>query len=230
MRSESRPSAFVMALWVIVTLILVYTPTSLISFARKMIEGVHLPLCFLAAFGFIALLDRFRFSLSSQRVFAGALVLLLSVSSLQFVGWCLANAADVQNTSETNQRRARALMPPLYLPQETAKMLQFFNGLNEPRTRAVLCFPTIGNYLPRESGWPVYVGHFDETLDFEERKLGEVQRFYNGQMDEVAARKWLTDNDIGFIVQSPLERAIGNRVLDLPVAWREGATTVYRVP
>ena len=223
----TRPAAWIMALWVLVTLILIYTP---ISFARKMIEGVHLPLCFLAAFGFISLLDRFRVSFTLQRVLAGALVLMMSFSSLSFVGWCLANAADVQNQTETNRRRAEVLMPPLYLPIETAKMLQFFNGLNEPRTRAVLCFPTVGNYLPRESGWPVFVGHFDETLNFEERKLGEVERFYNGRMNENEARIWLRDNDIGFVVQSPLERVMGNRVLDFPVAWREGATTIYRVP
>ena len=225
--NETRSAAWIMALWVLVTLILIYT---LISFARKMIEGVHLPLCFLASCGFIALLDRFRVSFNLQRVLAGALVLTMSVSSLQFVGWSMANAADVQNTSETNRRRAEVLMPPLYLPTETAKMLQFLNGLNEPRTRAVLCFPTVGNYVPRESGWPVYVGHFDETLNFEERKLGEVQRFYDGRMNAAEARRWLQNNDIGFVVVGPLERAIGNRVLDLPVAWRDHATVVYRVP
>ena len=225
-KKTTRPAAWIMALWIIVTFILIYSP---ISFARKMIEGVHLPLCFLAACGFIALLDRFRVSFNLQRVLAGALVLLMSVSSVSFVSWCLANAADVQNQTEINQRRARGLMPPLYLSIETAKMLQFLNDLDEPRTNAVLCFPTVGNYVPRESGWPVYVGHFDETLHFS-LKLGEVQRFYGGRTSDSEAMKWLKNNDIGFVVQSPLERAIGNRVLDLPVAWRDHATVVYRVP
>ena len=218
----TRPAAWIMALWIIVTLILIYTP---ISFARKMIEGVHLPLCFLAALGFIALLDRFRVSFQLQRVLVGALVLMMSVSSLSFVSWCLTNATDNNSTDE----RANAFMPPLYVLDETQRAMRFLDDLDEPRTRAVLCFPRVGNYVPRESGWPVYVGHFDETLHAT-RKYNESLRFYDGRMNNDEAAQWLQNNDIGFVAVGPLEKLAGNRVLDFPVAWREGATTIYRVP
>ena len=220
-REDKRAQLIV--LWAFVTLAMVYTPTSLVSFARKMIEGVHLPLCFLAALGLIGLLDHFRVPRKTNRVLVGGFVALMSVSSAMFVVWCLNNARD------NNASRAQFLMPPLYLPTEADNAMQALNALNEPRNRAVLCLSFWGNYVPQKTGFPVYTGHFDETLHFKQ-KNGEALRFLAGQMSAAQSVNWLRQNHIGFVLIGPNEKAAGARALPLPVLWHGGQTTIYRVP
>ncbi len=215
--------ARIMVIWAFVTLAMVYTPTSLISFARKMIEGVHLPLCFLTAVGLISLLDQFRVPQKANRVLVGAFVALMSVSSLMFVSWCLDNARD------NNASRAAFLMPPLYLPTEANHAMQFLNSLPDSRDRAVLCWPLWGNYLPQKTGFPVYTGHFDETLNFKP-KNGAALAFFTGRMNVTQSLDWLHQNHIGYVLIGPNEQAIGAKNLDFLVLWHGGNTTIYRVP
>lgn len=220
-REDKR--AHLMVLWAFVTLAMVYTPTSLVSFARKMIEGVHLPLCFLAALGLVSLLDHLRVPRGANRVLVGGFVALMSVSSAMFVAWCLSNARD------NNASRAQFLMPPLYLPIEADRAMQALNTLDEPRNRAVLCLIYWSNYIPQRTGFPVYTGHFDETLHVKQ-KNGEALRFLTGQMDAAQSLSWLRQNHIGFVLIGPNEKAAGARNLSFPVLWHGGQTTIYRVP
>jgi uncharacterized membrane protein len=198
---------------------------SLIPFARKMIEGVHLPLCFLAALGLVWLLDSVGGNRVLKRALASAAVLLISVSSLQFVAWCLDNARD------NNVSRQAVLMPPLYLPTQATEAFQFLNSLPDNRNQAVLCFPLWGNYVPRFSGFPVYAGHFDETLHFP-RKLAEMRRFYSGSMDAAQQLAWLRANRIGYVIVGPYERqAFGARDLPAPFqrVWDKDNLVLYKV-
>ena len=219
----TSPDARMMILWAFVALALVYTPTNLISFARKMIEGVHLPLCFLAALGIVGLLDACKTPRLVNRVLVGGFVALMSFSSLTFVGWCLNNARD------NNASRAQYLMPPLYLPQEAHDAMQFLHDLPYSRDRAVLCSPLWGNFIPPQTGWAVYTGHFDETLHFT-RKNGAAFAFFRRKMGAAQSLNWLRQNRIGWVLIGPNERAIGARELRFPVAWSGGQTTIYRVP
>ncbi len=219
---QKMPAMWLMTLWTFVTLALVYTPTSVVSFARKMIEGVHLPLCLLAAFGLIAILDALKTSQKLNRVLVTVFVALMSWSSLNFVGWCLNNARD-------NNATRGGLMPPLYLPNEANAAINFLNALPDARDRAILCSPLWGNYIPPKTGFAVYVGHFDETLHFTQ-KLGEAQRFYNGKMNVEESLKWLHKNHIAFVIIGPNELALGARKPAFPVVWQGGNTTIYRVP
>jgi hypothetical protein len=153
---RERSAAFVMTAWAVVTLLFIYAP---VSFARKMIEGVHLPLCFLAAVALSALLSRLP-SASTRKALAAGVVALLSVSSLQFAAWCLANAQD------NNRSRAHVMMPPLYLEAGDAAALRYLNTSPQARDRAVLSLTFLGNHLPRETGRTVYLGHWAETLHY----------------------------------------------------------------
>ncbi|HVF09748.1 MAG TPA: hypothetical protein VNA16_03045, partial [Abditibacteriaceae bacterium] len=146
--------ARLMTVWVLVTLLMIYAP---VSFARKMIEGLHLPLCFLAATGLVWLLARVSSPLVRRAAAAGA-VGLLCISSLRFVGWCL------DNTRDNNLNRGGPFMPPLYLTGGDAAAMHFLNTLPAAsREQAVLCLPKLGNYAPRETGLHVYIGHWAET-------------------------------------------------------------------
>ncbi len=202
--------------WMLATLILIYAP---VSFARKMIEGLHLPLCFLAAVGLVWLIGKLQ--PSAQRLIAVVVVLVLSLSSFQFVTWCLDNARD------NNASRANVLMPPLYLTQGDAAAMQFLK--EQPRGKVVLCLPFIGNYVPRESGQTVMIGHWAETLHFTD-KLGQVLSFYGGKMEAAQAKEWLRANRIGYVVIGSYENQLGARLpLELQEIFEANGTRVYTV-
>jgi hypothetical protein len=205
-------------LWVLATLLLIYAP---VSFARKMIEGVHLPLCFLAAIGIVAIVTKLPTRPLRALVTSGVL-LLLSLSSFQFVAWTLGNAQD------NNASRAGVLMPPLYLSSGDAQALQFLQS--QPRGKVVLSLPFIGNYVPRESGQTAFIGHWAETLHFQ-NKLGEVLKFYSGKMSAGEARNWLRENRINFVLIGSYEKQLGARLpLELPVAHEKDGATIFAVP
>jgi hypothetical protein len=205
-------------LWALAALILIYAP---VSFARKMIEGVHLPFCFLAAIGIVALVSKLQ-TRPLRAVIVLGVLLTLSVSSFQFIAWTLDNARD------NNASRAHVLMPPLYLSASDSQALQFLE--KQPRGKVVLSLPLIGNYVPRETGQTAFIGHWAETLHFQ-NKLSEVLKFYSGQMSAGAANDWLRENHINYIFVGSYETQLGTRLpLELPVAHEKGGTTIYAVP
>lgn len=219
--AAARGPLLLMTAWTVVTLLLIYAP---VSFARKMIEGVHLPLCFLAACGLVDAVSRVP-GMAVRRALAGGAIALMCVSSLQFVAWCIGNAQD-------NNRSRPGLMPPLYLPATDSAALRFLDALpaSQKAGRAVLCLPLLGNYLPRETGMHVFIGHWAETLNYKERKLSQTIRFYRGEMAADEARAWLRDNRIGYVVSGSYEKQLGAPPLSLPAAHEAGGTTVYAVP
>jgi len=218
-------------LWLAAIGLCIYAP---VSFARKMMEGAHLPLCFLAAVGLAALLKNL-----SGRALHGAAVLavaVLSISSLHFLTWCVANAAD------NNLSRASIFMPPLSLAEGDYGALNLLDESGEGRDGVVLALPYLSNYVPRETGRTVYAGHWAETLNYWDArtrsgKLVEAQKFYGlgRALNEADAKAFLLKNKIRFVIVGRYEQALmsqaGSRLpLTLPVWNRSGSTVVYSVP
>ncbi len=224
-----EPRIRLMIVWATVTLLMIYAP---VSFARKMIEGLHLPLCFLAATGLIWLVSRLQPQLVRGAIIGGV-VTLSCVSSIYFAIWCVGNAAD------NNFSRIGVLMPPLYLTQGDAAALRYLAQAQPGKmnSRAVLCLRLLGNYVPRETGSTVYMGHWAETLDHE-RKLAESYRFYSGRMSQSEALAWLRANHIGYVIEGFYERLFAKELhwslpaqrLPLKKLFDENGTAIYAVP
>jgi tryptophan-rich sensory protein len=268
---QTNPSALRVRLpicWALATFLILYAP---VSFARKMIEGMHLPLCFLAAVGIVMIATKLqtrqllRIATAATMILAGYLyweftfkilgdlqlpfylltliglatgilkfqmrplralftlgvLLTLSLSSFQFVAWCLDNAQD------NNASRVNALMPPLYLKTSDWQALQFLE--KQPRGQVVLSLPFIGNYVPRETGQTAVAGHWAETLHFQ-KKLGPVLRFYTGQMSAAEAKNWLRENHINFVLVGSYETELGARLpLELPVVYQNDGAKLFKV-
>ena len=233
-----RESARLLMLWPVVILALIYAP---LSFGRKMIEGFHLPLCFFAAFAIVALAERLKAGLPRKAV-AAALCAILCISAAQFLNWCLESAPN------SITKNVQILMPPLYLADGDVSALQFLNLRHEKEraSKVVLCMNLLGNYVPRESGYHAFVGHWAETLNFfdEDTKTGkivEVQDFYSGRMPNATALAWLKQNHINYVVEGFYETHLFPSVSLRRFGWQpifqsEGTsqnpngTAVYAVP
>ncbi|RYX80451.1 hypothetical protein EON83_28545 [bacterium] len=163
----------------------------LLSFSRKMLEGLQIPLLVFAGAG-LALLPHRKYTVP-------AVIAVCSLSPITFWSWTISNA------TENNATRVQAfLMPPYYLSNADAGALLALQKVPD-KNQAVLCLPLIGSYVPRATGLFTYVGHWAETLHLE-RKLGQEMRFYRGRMTPTEARAFLKDNHIGYIIESPYER------------------------
>jgi hypothetical protein len=176
----------------VVIIFSIYAP---VSFGRKMIEGIHLPLCLLAAAGVFELLKNLKAPL--QLGFAIACGALLCLSSLQFIAWCIADAPK-------SIVPYRGAMPPLYLSEYDDSALRFLQrqhakdeAQNKPPA-AVLSLSFIGNYIPQKTGFHAYLGHWAETLNYN-RKSGEAAAFYKGELTRSKALNWLRKNHIRYV-------------------------------
>ncbi len=235
---RKRESARLLMLWSLVTLISIYAP---VSFGRKMIEGFHLPLCFFAATAVCSLLKNQTAIL--RRSVAAFCGLLLCLSSLQFVAWCLADAPK-------SIVPYRGAMPPLYLSVFDDHVLTFLNeqyrkdrAQNKPPA-AVLSLNFVGNYIPQKTGYHAYLGHWAETLEFD-RKSGEVSAFYQGKMARDDALTWLRKNHIRYVFYGfyeegvfqsikPVDALLGPSIYhSCPNEWEDNdnpCASVYQVP
>jgi hypothetical protein len=228
-----HPRARLMLLWAVVTLTVIYAP---VSFARKMIEGMHLPLCFLAATGIVVFASRIRPRL--PRIAAVAVCgLICCFSTMYFMLWIFQNMAD------NNAARLKVLMPPLYLTKGDAGALRFLAQPEQRSNGAVLCMNLVGNYLPAAPGKFVYVGHWAETLHFwddktKTGKIGEVQNFYLRRMPAAEALQWMHDNHIDYVIDGFYEKGMfvpeNQPTMPQLLGWKpiysENGTQVYRVP
>jgi hypothetical protein len=235
---RKNESARLLMLWAIVTLILIYAP---VSFGRKMIEGFHLPLCFFAATATIAMAK--SRPVAMQRLFALGCGAILCISSLQLITWALADAPK-------SIQPYRGAMPPLYLTQSDAAALQFLRNQHDnvaqgkEKPAAVLSLNFVGNYLPAKTGYHAYLGHWAETLNFDQ-KSGEVAALYEGKIRRDEALNWLRKNHIRYVFfgfyehavfQSPqaLNDLLGSPIYTAPstgnVADSLPPTSIYAVP
>jgi hypothetical protein len=244
---------------------MIYTP---VIWSRRMIEGIHLPLCLLAAVGVVHLARRIPSPLARPAV-VGVVISLTCISTVLFVRQSLVEAAANNFSSETRElwsseayrRNVREVFgrqrthresaagrrqpsvsdiwegfrEPLYLTAGDAAALRFIGAqAANGHTRAVLCFSILGNYVPRETGLHVYIGHGNHTLYFP-RKALQTLDFYSGAMSRRQALAWLQENRIGYVIEGYYERALPtatlpSRRLGLRKLFEQNGTAVYAVP
>src|SRR5690606_27612997 len=97
------------------------------------------------------------------------------------------------------------------------------------RQKAVLCLTFLGNYVPGQSGMTVYLGHWAETVNYEE-KLAQTINFMTGKMTADEAQQWLHQNHIGYVLMGSYENQLGATLpLPLTSVFSEAGTAVYRV-
>jgi hypothetical protein len=165
-RDPKVPLVFVC--WVIAAFMMVYLPT---SFQRKMIMGVHIPLCLLAgaAAAYLGELASRKLRISASTV--PLIIVLLSVpSNLIWISREIGHLT--KGDSETNS--------PTFLSKDDEAVFDWIST-NTKTTDAIVGPPTRMLFVPGLTGRRVWSGHWSETPDYA-GKFKLIAAFNRGQL------------------------------------------------
>lgn len=185
-----------------------------VSFQRKMVEGLHMPVAILAGIGIAylgALVTRSALKAGEvQKVNERmALAIIAAVvftlpSNVLFVSECL------ENVRTNNEALLHVLAPPMYVDTDYKECFRWLSVKTEFEDVA-LSSSLIGSHIPAHVPCRVFAGHWAETLYFG-RKLGKVHRFFSGRTSPQQRASMLRSEGISYIVYGPYERLVGQAV------------------
>jgi len=224
---EGSRDEWLLAVWVIAVAVLLYAP---LSFQRRLSTAVHIPLCILAARA------TFRYvlpSLSGESLPRGessarrrdatevcilaALFLVTVPANIVKISSCIADMR--KNPLE------------YYLYEADLEAMRWMRE-NHNEDAAILSMYKSGLYLPAYTGNRVYVGHWSETLNFNE-KAALAERILYSPGSEVAARDFLKDNRIAYIYFGAFEKMRGRFSLEhapfLQEIYNRRGVSIYKV-
>jgi hypothetical protein len=193
-------------IWLVVGFALVYSPT---GFQRKLAEGLHVPICLLAALALQEITR--RLPRSSFALVAGLVVALTLPSNVYYVADGLAHARV------NNLDLAPVWYPPAYLTSGEEAALRWL-AEHTGAADIVLCSTYFGNHVPAAAPCRVVAGHWDETVHFG-RYLRLVLGFYAPFSPPEVRREYLRRCGANLVVYGPQERLL-QRLLSVGEAGR----------
>jgi hypothetical protein len=186
----AAPGEWLVVVWAVVTIGLVYFP--FFDLQRRLINGLHLPLCILAVIGLTRGLAARRFTSRLRRLIINGVIIvgLLGtglVWTLPLFGLWRSPAF-----SETSA---------LFFLREDEQIV--FNWLRENShpNDIILASPRLGMFTPGQTGGRAFYGHPFETINGKAKKA-MAEAFYRGEIDAVTPLPT-------FIIYGPSERALG---------------------
>jgi hypothetical protein len=194
-------------LWVLAAALLVYAP---LNSQRRFVQGVHAPLSILAAAGWVevalpwllgsrpfrALLTHDRYSPQGLSRFLSVLFLLVMSLSNLYLFASVATSAVIQQPD------------PLFRPADEALMVQWLRE-NGAATAVLLGDYQTGNYVAGQTSNPVVLGHWAETIRYDE-KVTEVARFYATTTDDAWRQSLLKQYNVHYVWHGPREKSLGD--------------------
>ena len=183
-------------IWILIQSALLYAP---VSFQRRLIEGLQLPLCIAATVAVFSLAHRFIGRQRFKRFRAPILVSVILLASLTNAGFIAGQViAPAEATMASDPRR--------YVPSDLIAALQWLSANVERDTILFSSYMT-GNIAPSITGTRVYLGHYGQTLRSGEKEEA-VRAFYTNSLTDEEARSLLVSNRVSYVIYGPFERAI----------------------
>jgi hypothetical protein len=193
-------------IWIIAAALLVYLP---INAQRRFVQGVQIPLSILASVGLIRvflpgiastklykkILKHPRYTDAGlRRLLITSIILFFSLSNLYVL-------ADVSVTAAIRQTY------PFFRQQSELEVVDWLHE-NTERTAVVLAAYETGNYVAARAGNRVVIGHWAETVNWEE-KYDQTNRFYDGSTEDSWRRELIDSYGISYIWHGPTEKTLG---------------------
>lgn len=181
---RNEQAALLLACWIIGVFAIVYVPN---AFQRKMIMGVHIPLCLLAgsaaAFVGQAIHRRTKFSAG----FLPLLVVLLSIPSGLI--WLAQDIRHINNSNSETQS-------PTFLTDDDIRVFHWISKNTRPDD-AFVGIPWRMMFVPAYCDRRVWCGHWGETPDYG-TKVKALNRFSEGRVAD--PRQFLKDTGANYLV------------------------------
>ncbi len=208
-----------LAVWAIVTVLLLYAP---LSFQRRLLEGVEFPLAALTGVALFAWNER-RVVLSGYGRYGVSAASTVLFAVIFFLSSFYAVAAPI---SLFDTATGRAIF---FFSKDQAAALAWIRK-STPRDALFLSGKDTGNDI---LGWGerrVYVGHWAATIDFESKQR-DIAAFFS-TMTSSAREDFLHMNHIAYVYHGPTERNFGGSFDDdaeLTPVFLNGEVTIYKV-
>ncbi|MBN1995221.1 MAG: hypothetical protein JW953_21205 [Anaerolineae bacterium] len=197
--------------WTLTTLFLVYLP--FFNLQRRLINGLHLPLCLLAAIGLTRWLAHSRLKPAQRRLVKNMVVTMGALGTL-FV-WSIPLLGMLQAPAESETTAKFFLQKQEILAFD---WLRQHSGQNN----IILASPRLGLFVPGQTGARAFYGHPFETIKATAKK-DMVEAFYRGELKMVAPPP-------DFVIYGPSERALGRpqNLAQYPPVFAAGDVAVYQ--
>lgn len=138
--------------WVVVVIVLMYAPG--LSFQRRLSNGLHLPIAWLAGLGLVDLGRRF----GRWRMFGWVVVvIILLLTNVRLIAY-----------DTTRVLKSQAAVYPPYISRDEATAM-FWLRSHSTRRDVVLSEVWVGNAIPGLTGRTVALGHGHQTIDLQLR-------------------------------------------------------------
>jgi len=227
LRQHRERELFLVA-WLVVVAIMLYFPFKV---QRRSITGLHIPLCILASLGLfkyvLPTVYRSRVSRAISRMLAyDRRRLRLFVLNLIVVATFPSNLYLLAGSSLA----AWQGHPALFHTEAENQAIDWLAENSQP-TDTILCSYWVGNYIPARIGHRVFLGHWDETIDYV-HKRGAVEAFFQSQTDDATRLNLLRKHGIAYLFYGPQERALGDFNLEgkpyLVKTFSNSEVSIYR--
>ncbi len=217
-KSLERGRFLYVVVWAVVASLVIYAP---VPSQRKLAEGMHFPICILAALavakvlgGWMARHSRDDRALRTRLALATTVIVLISIpSNIMFYTDCF------QAVWTNNAGLIHVLMPPIYLEPGEIRAIDLL-GADGTDQDVVMCSSMIGNHIPALTRCRVVAGHWAETLHlaptgggfrrlpFEAYALPAVTAFFSSRTTPAKKAQILLRFRATCVFCGPIEEAI----------------------
>jgi uncharacterized membrane protein len=97
---------------------------------------------------------------------------------------------------------------PFFREKDEVAAVEWLRNQDGSRTAVLSAYET-GNFIGARAGSPVLVGHWAETVSWEE-KIDKTETFYKGETSDGWRIKLLDQYGIGFVWHGSMERLLGD--------------------
>jgi len=198
---------------------LLYAP---VSFQRRLVEGLQLPLSIAASVALFWITRRVFKGANAARyrnLFLTGVIVFASLTNFGFViGQIVA-----RSSSSTDSRR--------YLPGDLVAVFDWLKT-NSDHDAVLFSSYLTGNLAPSMTGLRVFLGHYGQTIRGDE-KGAQVTAFYTGALSDEAAQQLFIEHRIRYVIYGPFERAMWGGFTPpawLRLAYRQGNVDVFEIP
>lgn len=216
---KKKTQWYPVVLWLVITMIFVYTPWSL---QRRFLFGFYIPIVLLA----MLILQFLKTQGSLKKFWIVILLSALFISSLT-TNFVLEMTAFYG--IKTND-------PMLLLTRSESQALNWINT-NTPPDSLVLASPQIGLFIPAQTGRRVIYGHPYETVDAAEKEL-QVTWFFSKfglNSSQLQLKYFLSSNEVDYIFWGEKERSLSKIQIDpFEINWvepvfKDNEVTIFQV-